>query len=63
MGDTAVEEPDELDAMEIALEDDLDELDEVSELLLELKGDDCPVDQERRNCKRVGGGGGHFSGG
>lgn len=40
MGGTAVDEPDELDAMEIALEDELDELDEDSELPFGLKGHD-----------------------
>ena len=53
---TAVDEPDELDAMDIALEDELDELDEDSELLLGLKGDDCPADRERKRCEYVGGG-------
>lgn len=61
MGGTAVDEPDELDAMEIALEDELDELDEDSELLVGLKGDDCPVDRKRRGCEWTGDG--DFSGG
>lgn len=56
IGGTAVDEPDELDAMEIALEDELDELDEDSVLPLGLKGHDCPVDRERRRCESVGGG-------
>ena len=43
IGGTAVEEPDEFDAIEIALEDEPDELDEDRALVLGLKGDDCPV--------------------
>ena len=48
MGGTAVDDPDELDAMEIALEDEPDEPDEESALLFGLKGDDCPVNRGRR---------------
>ena len=61
MGGTAVDEPDELDAMEIALEDEPDELDEDSPLAFGLKGAGCPVDRERRCCEFLGDG--VFSGG
>ena len=40
MGGAAFDDPDELDAIEIALEDELDELDEDSALVLGLKGHD-----------------------
>lgn len=35
-----MDEPDELDATDIALEDEVDEVDDDSALLLGLKGDD-----------------------
>jgi len=56
MGGGAVDDPDELDAIEIALEDEPDEPDEDSTLLFGLKGDDCPVNRERRGHEYVGGG-------
>jgi len=43
MGGTAVDDPDEFDVMEIALEDEPDELAEDSVLVFGLKGGDCPV--------------------
>lgn len=49
-----VDEPDELDAMEMALEDEPDELDEDSTLVFVLKGDDCPVNRKSRGRKHVG---------
>jgi hypothetical protein len=51
MGGAAADEPDELEAMEIALEDEPDEPDEDSVVLLGLKGVDCPRDQKQRNHK------------
>ena len=56
MGGAAVDDPDELDAIEIALEDEPDELDEDSALVFGLKGDDCPVDRECRGREYVGSG-------
>jgi len=53
MGGAAFDDPDEFDAIEIALEDEPDEPDEDSALVLGLKGDGCPVDR--------GGGGGVVS--
>jgi len=44
-----VDDPDEFDAMEIALEDEPDEFDEDSALVFGLKGDGCPVNR-RRGC-------------
>jgi hypothetical protein len=61
MGGGVVDEPDELDAMEIALEDEPDESDEDNALVFGLKGHDCPVDRERRGCECVEGS--HFPGG
>ena len=40
MGGATFDDPDELDAIEIALEDEPDELDEDSALVLGLKGHD-----------------------
>ena len=40
MGGAGFDDPDELDAIEIALEDEPDELDEDSALVLGLKGHD-----------------------
>ena len=48
MGGAALDDPDEFDAIEIALEDEPDEPDEDSALVLGLKGDGCPVSRERR---------------
>jgi hypothetical protein len=45
MGGTMVDEPDELDAIEIALEDEPDELDEDSALVVGLKEAGFPVNQ------------------
>lgn len=56
MGGAAVDDPDELDAIEIALEDEPDEPDEESALVFGLKGDDCPVNWERRGREHVGNG-------
>ena len=56
MGGVAVGDPDELDAIEIALDDDPDELDEDSTLVFGLKGDDCPLNRERRGREHVGSG-------
>jgi len=53
MGGTAVDEPDELDAMEIALEDEPDEPDEDNALEWGLKGDDWPANRGRRCCEYV----------
>jgi hypothetical protein len=61
MGGPAVDEPDELDAMEIALEDEPDEFDEDSALVFGLKGGGCPTDRKRRSCEYLGDG--LFSGG
>ena len=54
MGGAALDDPDEFDAIEIALEDEPDEPDEDSALVLGLKGDGCPVSRERR-CGEYGG--------
>ena len=43
MGGATVDDLDELDAIEIALDDKPDELDEDSTLVFRSKGDDCPV--------------------
>lgn len=48
MAGTAVDDPDELDATEMALEDEPDELDDDMALVFGLKGDDSPVDRGRR---------------
>jgi hypothetical protein len=56
MGGTAVDDPDESDAMEIALEDEPDELDEDSALALGLKGDCFPVNRGRGCREYVGSG-------
>jgi len=46
MAGTAVDDPDEFDAMEMALDDEPDEPDEDNALVFGLKGDGCPVDRE-----------------
>ena len=43
MGGATVDNLDELDAIEIAVDDKPDELDEDSAVVFRLKGDDCPV--------------------
>ena len=45
MGGPAVDEPEELDAMEMALEEEPDELDEDSPPVFGLKGGGCPTDR------------------
>ena len=49
MGDAAADEPEELEATEIALEDEPDEPDEDSAALFGLKGVDCPMDRKQRS--------------
>ena len=51
MGGAAFDDPDEFDAIEIALEDEPDEPDEDSALVLGLKGDGCPVDRGGGGCR------------
>ena len=53
MGGAAVDDPDELDAIEISLEDEPGEPDEESAL---VEGDDCLVKWERRGREHVGSG-------
>lgn len=55
IGGTAVDEPDELDAIEIALEDEPDELDEDSVLALGLKEAGLPVNKKPECREHVGG--------
>ena len=54
MGGAAFDDPDEFDAMEMALEDEPDEPDEDSALVLGLKGDGCPVNRGKRCGEYVG---------
>ena len=54
IGGAAFDDPDEFDAMEIALEDEPDEPDEDSALELGLNGDGCPVNRGRRCREHAG---------